>query len=549
MRLLILSTALMLCFPASAANVLLHNATIYTVNEDQPRVEALVFSEAGEILAAGEAAALREQYPNARSLDAGGHTVIPGMIDAHAHLMDLGTILLRADLTGTGSKQQIIERLKAFADNLPAGEWLQGRGWDQNDWPEKTFPTRADLDAAFPARPVWLERVDGHAGWANTAALKAAGLLAGEREAPAGGKILRGADGGFSGVFVDKAMSLVEAAIPEPSPSFYRRALRAALDTTARFGLTGVHEAGVTLEHFKRYQQAIDFGAFPVRLYAMASGQGDLFEKLCADGPILRYGDRLIARSVKYYMDGALGSRGAALLEDYSDDPDNRGLLRHEPEAFTAMVVEAMECGLQVNTHAIGDRANRVVMDAYEKAIEKTGGGPGRHRIEHVQILALEDIPRFAKLDVIASMQPTHATSDMPWAQDRLGAGRLKGAYAWQRLLDTGARLALGSDFPVEQVNPLLGFYAAVTRQDAQGTPQGGWFPDQRLSREQALKGFTLGAAYAAFMEDQVGSLEPGKRADFVILSNDIMQVPPAGILDTRVIATYLDGRPVYRAP
>ncbi|HLT46156.1 MAG TPA: amidohydrolase family protein, partial [Rubricoccaceae bacterium] len=248
----------------------------------------------------------------------------------------------------------------------------------------------------------------------------------------------------------------------------------------------------------------------------------------------------------KFYMDGALGSRGAALLAEYSDDPGNAGLLQRTPEAFQALVERAMRCGLQVNTHAIGDRGNRVVLDAYEAAVAATGGGPGRHRVEHVQVVALDDLVRFAGLGVIASVQPTHATSDMPWAEDRVGPARVRGAYAWRRLLDAGARLALGSDFPVERVDPLLGFYAAVTRQDAEGRPPGGWYPDQRLTREEALRGFTLDAAYAAFMEDEVGSLEPGKWADFAVLSADVMTIPAPEILDTEVVATYLGGEKVY---
>ena len=256
--------------------------------------------------------------------------------------------------------------------------------------------------------------------------------------------------------------------------------------------------------------------------------------------------DRLRVRSVKLYADGALGSRGAALLADYADDPGNTGLLFRQPEALRATVQAAMACGLQVNTHAIGDRANQVVLDAYEQAIERTGGGPGRHRIEHAQIVSLDDIERFAELGVIASVQPTHATSDMPWAGERLGADRLRGAYAWRRLVDAGVRLALGSDFPVERVDPLLGFHAAVTRQDADDMPAGGWYGNQTLTRAEALRGFTLDAAYAGFMEDEVGSIEPGKRADWVVLSQDLMTVPPEEILETEVVATYVDGRAVY---
>ncbi len=536
--------------PARAqADWVLHDAQIYTVNPEQPTAEALAMRD-GRILMVGANEEVLGAYPEARRVDAGGRTVVPGLIDAHAHLMGLGKSLLRVDLVGTASKAEVVERLKAFVrqHDLPEGTWLVGRGWDQNDWPVKEFPTREVLDAAFPERPVWLVRIDGHAGWANTAALEAAGLEAlRRREAPEGGEILRGEDGRPTGVFLDTAMRLVASAIPPLTDAQIERALRLALRKTRRFGLTGVHDAGAGLETIRRYKKAIDEGWFDLRVYAMIDGRGEAFDHFCREGLLVDYGDRLTARAVKFYMDGALGSRGAALLEPYRDDPGNRGLLRKEPEAFTRDVIRAMECGFQVATHAIGDRANRVVLDAYEQAMAVTGNTIGRHRIEHAQIVAPSDLPRFAELDVIASMQPTHATSDMYWADERLGAERLEeGAYAWNTLLESGARLALGSDFPVEDVNPLEGFYAAVTRQDAEGYPEGGWYPEERLSRTEALRGFTLGAAYAAFMEDEAGSLEPGKRADFVVLSKDIMQVPVRQIIETEVMATFLGGERVY---
>lgn len=538
---------LLIALPSLAGEVLLHNATLYTVDPDAPRAEAMVYSEDGEILAVGKFDLLRENHPDAALLDAGGKTVIPGLIDAHAHLMGLGVSLLRADLVGTESKAEVLDRLKAFAADLPEGEWLLGRGWDQNDWPEQRFPTRHDLDSAFPDRPVWLTRIDGHAGWANTAALKKAGLMSADVPDPEGGSIRRDGEGRPTGVLVDAAMDLVGSAVPPMTPEQYARALGLALEQTTRHGLTGVHEAGTSLAAFHLYQTAIDMDAFPIRLYAMADGEDAMLDKLCEDGPVIEYRDRLVARSVKLYMDGALGSRGAALLADYSDDPGNQGLLQMSRKDYLEAVSRAMGCGLQVNTHAIGDRGNRLVLDVYEATIAATGGGPGRHRVEHAQVLAPSDIPRFHELDVIASVQPTHATSDMPWAEKRLGPERIEGAYAWRRLKEAGARLALGSDFPVESVNPMLGIYAAVTRQDLDGHPKGGWQPDQRLTRAEALKGFTLDTAYAAFMETQVGSLSPGKRADFVILDRDIMTVPAEEIPEIRVLATYLDGKAVYR--
>ncbi len=550
MRLLLLA---LLAVPAAFAQpepVVLHNARIYTVDAARPTAEAMAFQD-GRILAVGSEAEVLAAAPDARRLDAGGRTVVPGLIDAHAHLMGLGESLLRADLVGTRSKAEAVERLKAFAEGLPEGAWLTGRGWDQNDWPADAdgtypFPTAADLDAAFPDRPVWLRRIDGHAAWANTAAVARVAGLDGMAD-PEGGIILRDADGRPSGLFVDAAMGAVEAVIPQPSWAEAERALTLALEETARHGLTGVHEAGVDLETIRLYQEAIDEEKFPIRNYAMIGGVGETLDHFCEEGPLMEYGDaRLAVRSVKLYIDGALGSRGAALLDPYSDSPEERGLLMMPADRLEAVAARAMGCGLQVNTHAIGDRGTRVVLDAYADAIAATGGGPGRHRVEHAQVVALGDIGRFGAMGVIASVQPTHATSDMPWAKARVGPERVRGAYAWRKLLDGGARLALGSDFPVEQVSPLLGLYAAVTRQDAEEHPAEGWYPEERLTREEALRGFTLDAAYAAFMEDEVGSLEPGKRADFAVLDRDVMTVPAPEILEAEVVATFLDGEPIH---
>ncbi|MDX1548221.1 MAG: amidohydrolase, partial [Rhodothermales bacterium] len=437
------------------ADFVLHNARIYTVDEAQPMAQALAVR--GErILMVGSDAQVLGAYPEAERRDAGGRAVIPGLIDAHAHLMGQGVAMLQVDLVGTGSVGEIIERMRDFEQTLPAGAWLTGRGWDQNDWPAAAdgthpFPTRQDLDAAFPDRPVWLRRIDGHAAWANTAALRAVGLevLAGMDD-PEGGQIIRDAQGQPTGVFIDTAMGYVGSKAPGFTDAQYAQALQLAIGEAVRLGLTGVHDAGIDRAEVELYQQAIDAGRFDLRLYGMIGGAGATFDHFCREGLIYDYGGKLTVRSVKLYMDGALGSRGAALLAPYSDDPGNVGLLREPPETFEQKVRRALACGLQINTHAIGDRGNRVVLDAYEAGFRDLGRGPGRHRIEHAQIVALEDIPRFADLGLIASMQPTHATSDMYWAEDRVGAERARGAYAWRALLDAGARLAFGSDFPVE---------------------------------------------------------------------------------------------------
>ena len=554
-RLLALAAGLAILAPAPAsaqdapARYVATGAAVYTVDDENPVVEAFAVDD-GRFVAVGTEAEVAAAYPDWPRLDLGGAAVVPGLIDAHAHLLGLGQALLQADLVGTRSIDEVVERLRDFSATLPDGAWITGRGWDQNDWGgDGAFPTRADLDAAFPDRPVWLGRIDGHAAWANTAALRAAGLDPGAPAPPdpEGGAVIRDGEGRPTGVFVDAAEGLVARALPAPDAAYEQEALRRALAETARHGLTGVHEAGITVGQIDLYRRAIDAGRFPIRNYAMISV--DEMPAFCERyGGRAAHGDRLAVRSVKVYADGALGSRGAALLHDYADDAGNEGLLFRQPDALRETVVAAMRCGLQVNTHAIGDRGNRVVLDAYEAALASTDGGAGRHRIEHAQVVSLDDVERFAALGVIASVQPTHATSDMPWVEARLGADRTRGAYAWRRLLDAGARLALGSDFPVERVSPLLGFHAAVTRQDADDAPAGGWYGNQVLTRAEALRGFTLDAAYAAFMEDEVGSIEPGKRADFVVLSRDVMTAPPEDILGARVLATYLDGAPVYRA-
>jgi predicted amidohydrolase YtcJ len=482
-------------------------------------------------------------------MDMGGQTVVPGLIDAHGHLMNLGHALLRANLVGAASKADIIERLQAHAADLPAGEWLLGRGWDQTLWPEAEFPTAADLDVHFPDRPVWLERVDGHATWGNSLALKSASRdLSGDWQ-PDGGRILRDADGKPTGVFIDAAETLVSGAIPAPSMDLDALALERALAEAVKFGLTGVHDAGVSLRQLALYRRFADSGRLPIRVYAMANGDAEALDALCAMGLYRHPGGRLQMRTVKLYIDGALGSRGAALIEDYSDEPGNRGLLLTEPSAFERTLQKARDCGVQVAAHAIGDRGNRMVLDGFQRALGTDAGtADHRWRIEHAQVVNLADIPRFAQMGVIASMQPTHATSDMRWAQARLGKDRLAGAYAWRRMKDAGVALALGSDFPVEAVDPVLGLHAAATRQDARGWPEGGWLASQKLEVAEALRGFSLDAARAGFAEQEIGSLEVGKRADFVILSQALEGLAPPAVLNLRVQSTWVDGAQMYPA-
>jgi len=519
------------------------NATIYTVDGAQPTVDAFAFKD-GKIIATGDDESLQNTYPGARQLNLNGATVVPGFIDAHGHLLGLGQSLMLADLMGTQSKAEILEVLKNQAASLAADQWLLGRGWDQNDWQDKDLPTAADLNKAFPNRPVWLERVDGHANWANDKAMSFAQKDLNGDWQPDGGEIVRDASGKPTGVFIDNAVGLIQSQVPAPSDAELSEALELAMAKTASVGLTGMHDAGTSLQIWRLLEALNKDNKLDVRVYAMANGAGDMLSHLCDHGAVIDPNARLSARSVKLYSDGALGSRGAALLADYSDDPSNMGLLIESEETLIKHSKRAVSCDLQVNIHAIGDRGNRVTLNVLEAA-SKTGN-PGRHRIEHSQVIAEDDFQRFKKLGLIASVQPTHATSDMYWAEQRVGADRIKGAYAWQRFVELGVPLALGSDFPVEKPDPLLGFYAAVARQDSKGWPQGGWYPKQALSREQALYGFTLGAAYSAFQEDQLGSISVGKQADFVVLSKDIMRVPVSEILTTEIHGTYISGRAVY---
>jgi len=528
---------------------LIHNAKIYTMDAGFSTADAILFDSSGRIHNVGGEQAMLEAFPDAMRIDLRGKTIIPGLIDSHAHLYGLAISLSQAQLRGTSSKDEIIQRLREQEQHLSDGDWLLGRGWDQNDWEVKEFPSRSDLDSAFPKRPVWLRRIDGHAGWANSAALAMADQdLSGDWQ-PQGGHIYRDSKGQASGVLIDGAMGLVEQAVPDISPDLLAASLDLALQQVASLGLTGVHDMGIDRSVIELYQRKIRAGKFPSRVYAFTDGAGETLDWLCKSGAINDGSGRLHMRAVKLYIDGAMGSRGAALLADYSDDPGNAGLLFMSAEDLESQIDKAMACGFQVGVHAIGDHGNRVTLDALESAQKRYPENPGRHRVEHAQTLTAADIPRFSQLEIIGAMQPTHATSDMYWVEDRLGPERVVYAYAWRSLLDSGARLALGSDFPVEKVNPMLGIHAAVTRQDTRGWPPGGWYPQEILSREEAVRGFTLDAAYAGFMEESLGSLESGKRADFIVLDQNIFEIEASEIAGIKVLQTWLDGELVWSYP
>ena len=531
---------------AQPADLIVSNARIYTVDTNRPLVDAMAV-RGGRVVFTGPARlAMALKGTNTEMVDAGGKTIIPGMIDAHVHLAGLGQAVRTVDLRGTTSYDEVIARVAARAKEVPAGTWIIGRAWDQNDWADTRFPTHERLSAAVPAHPVFLTRVDGHAALANAAAMKGANVGAASKD-PDGGHIVRDAGGSPSGVFVDRAMGLVARAIPRTSKEELRAQTVAAVTEMNRWGLTSVHDAGVGRETIDVFEEVAREGKFSVRNYVMVANDDSTIAHYLRRGPQnALYDGRIWIRAIKISADGALGSRGAALLEPYADDPKNTGLALIPPGRVKQVALQALRHGFQVNVHAIGDRANRVVLDEFESALAESPLPDHRFRVEHAQIVHPDDLPRFARLGVIPSMQASHQTSDMYWAGTRLGQNRLLGAYAWRSLLNSGVIIPNGSDLPVEKTNPLISFHSAIARQDDANWPAGGWFPEQRMTRDEALKSMTIWAAHAAFMEQDVGSLEPGKYADFVILDQDIMRVPPELVLGTGVVSTWLGGKKVY---
>ena len=536
-----------------AATVFDH-ANGYTLNSKNELVRFAAFAvdDNGRLISVGSSAQVAAKAPAARHVDLQGKTVLPGLIDAHGHVFGLGGMLTQLDLSSTTSLADALKVTAVYAcanpvTNAADSAWLRGRGWNQEVWKLGRFPTAAELDAVVPNRPVWFERVDGHAGWANSAALKLAGITAATPD-PVGGKIVRDAQGNATGVLVDAARELVEKVLPRQSEAGARVVLDRALAELARVGLTSVHDAGVDIGSDALYRDYADNGKLSARVYAMIGGTEHDFDVLASKGPLKTYGGDMYAlRAVKLSSDGALGSRGAALLAPYSDEPKSHGLLFKTDAQMRAMMEKAMKKGYQVNVHAIGDAGNRQILDGYEELIGKTSTGGLRHRIEHAQVVALADIPRFRQIGVIPSMQPTHATSDMNMAEQRVGAERIKGAYAWRTFLKQGSRIACGSDFPVESPNPFFGIHAAVTRQSAANLPAAGWHKEQAMTLQEAFRCFTLDAAFAGHQENQVGSLEAGKWGDFIVIDRDLFTMAPSDIHKVGVLQTWVAGKQVFQ--
>lgn len=547
-----------------AADLVLKNGVFYPVSQPGS-VEGSLAVDGGRIVFLGsDAGAGRWIGEGTEVLDLGGRAVTPGLIDAHSHLISLGRALSEVDLVGSDSFEEVIERVRAGAAQLPAGDWVNGRGWDQNDWEVKEFPTHHALSAAVPDHPVWMRRIDGHAALLNARAMEILGLDESIADPP-GGRFLRDGEGRLTGVLIDDAMTVARRGFShqgadsgagpaaaagenngEAALADNRRWVAAGAEHCLARGLTTVTEMGIDQDEVSAFQELRSEGRLPLRVAVFLTDEAELLDAWFARGPEIDPEARLLVRGIKMYSDGALGSRGAALVEDYSDEPQNLGLLRTSSDHIYDVCGRALDTGFQIGVHAIGDRGNLVALDGIERCFLDPRPA-ARFRVEHAQVMRLPDIDRMTRLGVIASMQPTHATSDMPWAEDRVGPARIKGAYAWRKVLDAGGRLALGSDFPVELADPAHGLYAAVTRQDAMGHPEGGWLPEERLSREEALRGFTLDAAYSLFLDEEVGSLDVGKRADLVVYASDPMTIPVAGLRDVEIDYTLVEGEIVHR--
>ena len=533
---------------AETADTILLNGNVYTVNEAQPHAEAIAIKGERILFVGSNDEAKKFAGPKTHTIDLKGSTVVPGFTDSHYHIMGVGQRLEQMDLSSATSKPLFLAMVKQHAEEAGPGRWITGRGWIETFWKPQAFPTRQDLDAVAAANPVFLERADGHSAIANSKALEAAGIDK-KTPDPFGGKIVHDPKTGEpTGMLLDNAMDLVAKKIPPPTPEELELQLKSGAARTVALGWCEIHNPGSYQPEVELLQKFYREGKLKLRIYNAVFGPGRAAEKLLEGGPVIDAADHhFTMRAIKVIFDGSLGSRSAALLEPYSDDPKTSGFLTQKPEELRPMFREALRKGIQVMTHAIGDRANRTILDLYEEAFkavppnERKVKEP-RWRVEHAQILTAQDLPRFAKLNVIASMQPSHCISDMFFAPSRLGEDRLKGCYAWNSLLKSGAVVTAGSDAPVEKGEPMIEFYAAVARKSIDGFSAPDWHPEEAVSRQQALEMLTKSPAYAAFEEKEKGSIEAGKLADLTILSADIMKIPEPEILRTRCLMTIIGG-------
>jgi predicted amidohydrolase YtcJ len=536
---------------AESADMVFKNGNIYTVNESQPHAQAIAVKGNRIVFVGTNAQVKRFEGKGTRVVDLQGRTVVPGMTDSHNHLIGVGLREMTLNLEGTTSLEDFLAKVKARVERAKPGEWITGRGWIETFWKPPVFPTRQDLDKVSPNNPVFLDRADGHGAVANSAALKIAGV---DRNTPNpfGGEISKDKAGEPNGMLLDNAQDLVTKHIPATSPAEYEQAVLLGVKREMELGWCQIQDAGGTYADVALYRKLYDEGKIKLRIYKAVHGPSESAERLLREGATIgAYDGRFTLRTIKVVSDGALGSRGAALLEPYADKPETSGFLTVKEEELMPMLAAALREGIQVETHAIGDRANRFILNSYEKALaavplDRRKIGRPRWRVEHAQIVNPADIPRFAKLGVIPSMQPSHAIGDLHFAPSRLGIKRLEGAYAWQSFIKSGSMVVAGSDAPVERGEPMIEFYAAVARRDQKGFSGEGWHPEQAVTREQALKMLTLWPAFAAFEEKVKGSIEVGKYADLTVLSADIMKISEPEILRTRCVMTVIGGEIVY---
>jgi predicted amidohydrolase YtcJ len=536
---------------SAPADAVFTNGNIYTVNERQPHAEAIAVRAGRIVFVGSNKDAARFTGKTTRVIDLKGNTVVPGLTDSHYHLAGVGAREMNLNLEGIDSLEEFLAKVKERVDRSKPGEWVTGRGWLETHWKPPVFPTRWDLDKISPNNPVYLTRADGHGGVANSAAIKLAGVTK-NTENPFGGEIMKDKQTGEpNGMFLDRAQGLVGGRIPAGRPGSDEQEIILGVKRSIELGWCQIQNAGSSYAEVALLKKLYGEGKIKLRIYEAIRGPGGDTERLLREGALIgAFDNRLTIRHIKVQIDGALGSKGAALLAPYSDH-DTAGFLTQKKEVVMPLLTKALRAGIQIETHAIGDRANRTILDWYEEAFKAVPVAQRkvrepRWRVEHAQILSLEDIPRFAKLGVIPSMQPSHAIGDLHFAPSRVGIKRLEGAYAWQSLIKSGSIIAGGSDAPVERGEPMIEFYAAVSRKDQKGFSGEGWHPEQMVSREQALKMFTIWAAYAAFEEKIKGSIEPGKLADLTVLSADIMKIPEPEILKTRCVMTVIGGEVVY---
>ena len=520
-------------------DMIVYNGVVYTVNDNFDKAEAFAVKD-GKIVEVGSTEEIRSKYTATEEVDAEGKPVYPGLNDAHSHFYRYGLGLQSADLVGTTSFKEVVQKVVAQREKYPKADWITGRGWDQNDWQVKEFPTKDTLDALFPNTPIILTRIDGHAALVNQKALDLAGITP---QTKMTGGLVEVRNGKMTGVLVDNAIDLVSAKIPEADKEEQRQALKDAEKNVFAVGITSLADAGLDKSTVDLMDEMHKSGDLQMRVYAMLSPTQENQDYYFQNGPYKT--DRLNVRSFKVYGDGALGSRGAALLKPYADKAGHYGFLLSSEKEYRDLAKLLYEKGFQMNTHAIGDSTNRLLLDIYSEVLG--GKNDKRWRIEHAQIINPNDMDKFGKYSIVPSVQPTHATSDMYWAGDRLGKERIKHAYPFKELLDQNGWLPLGSDFPVEDINPFYTFHAAVARQDADNYPEGGFQPENALSREEALRGMTIWAAKAAFEENEKGSIEKGKFADFIILDEDMMTIAPEKMRQLQVLRTYLNGKLVYK--